>query len=612
MSELSHKTILIVISVVIIVVGLLLYFLFRKKSNSNSTSCRADTDCSDGQLCDAKSGNCIKCAVNQTLCGNICMNSPQQTCINGIIYDTSEVCDSNPVKPVICDNVKTQCDPDKKVCVDCPKGRELCSGVCCPDNNFCDSKKCSPCATGTFVCGNKCCNTGDKCSGGNANYKCCADTEICGGKCCDSKSSCTSDHNCCLTTSLCINGTDEKCLTGKQVCTVDGPCDPDNVYTTKDSIKHCCLNPVCNNICCNTGESCDSSNTCKIKCGNAFCTPDTEKCITDDTTKKSYCLTNGCVWDEFEYYPPNILYGQANPQQQLEVCKDVTGNLWATYNANLTKTSSDLQSTTSTSDCQLNDCVYRSSEKGSNKSEFDGDKKTCNTIYDCSTILQTTLTKCPLDNPKSCCTDANGKLTGQVCPDSQSCSSGLCTNCIDDKQCNNGKCSKTITDTCDCNIGYDPSTNCAKCLTDVPRDINNNCMTGPIASFNFWCSTNCVDRAVLINNTAYIYGYANSNDQLFGFNQAITNFKKIIFIITCTLDLYNPNIVYTLYNGWGVVEPPYDNCSTNYPVTTDHDGSMVKNVILDTISIPIQQPMSLVCLNDTYTSNKYRIDVYLL
>ena len=442
MIELSDKTILIFILVFLVVVGLLLYFLvFRKKSKSNSTSCSLDKDCSDGKLCDAKNGNCIKCEVNQTLCGNICMNSPQQTCINGIIYDTINVCDNNPAKPVICDNVKTQCDPVRKVCVNCEKDLVLCNGVCCPDNHFCDknAKTCSPCATDTFVCGNICCNTGDKCSG-KENSKCCPDTEMCGEICCDSKSSCTSDHKCCSTTSLCTgkDGTVE-CLTGNQECTVDGPCNPDNIYITKDSIKHCCMNPVCGGICCDSGESCDpQNNTCKIKCGAAFCTPSTQKCITDDNTKKSYCLTNGCVWDEIEYNPPNILYGQANPQKQLEVCQDGTGNLWATYNPNLTKTSSDVQSSTSQHDCQLNDCVYRSAEKGSDKSDFDANKKTCNSIYDCKNILQTTLTVCPLDNPKSCCTDATGKLTGQVCPDSQSCIDGICGGgyyCHQDGQC---------------------------------------------------------------------------------------------------------------------------------------------------------------------------------
>ena len=444
MTEFSYKTILIVISL-FLVLGLLLYFLvFRKKSkNSNSTSCSADKDCSDGKLCNTKNGNCIKCEANQTLCGNTCMISPQQTCINGIIYDTSKVCDNNPAKPVICD-VNTQCDPVKKVCVKCAEGLVLCDGVCCPANQFCNSSSgCSTCDDGTFVCGNTCCKTGEEKCSGKENSKCCPDTDICGGICCDSKSSCTSDHKCCLNTSICRwkDEKDEKagCLSGKQECTLDGPCDPDNIYI-KDSNQHCCINPVCGGICCDSGESCDpKDNTCKIKCGDDFCTPSTQKCITDDNTKKSYCLTNGCVWDEIEYDPPNILYGKANPQQQLEVCKDGDGNLWATYNANLTKTSKDVQSSTSQHDCQLNDCIYRSAEKGSDKSDFDSNTKTCNSIYDCKNILQTTLGGvCPLDNPKSCCTDKSGKLTGQVCPDSQSCIDGICGGgyyCHQDGQC---------------------------------------------------------------------------------------------------------------------------------------------------------------------------------
>ena len=69
--------------------------------------------------------------------------------------------------------------------------------------------------------------------------------------------------------------------------------------------------------------------------------------------------------------------------------------------------------------------------------DFDANKKTCNSTYVCKNILQTTLTVCPLDNPKSCCTDATGKLTGQVYPDSQSCIDGICGGyyCHQDGQC---------------------------------------------------------------------------------------------------------------------------------------------------------------------------------
>lgn len=89
MSELSHKTVIIYISiflVVIITIGLLLYFLvFRKKSNSNSTSCSADTDCSDGQVCDTKSGNCITPSNTQKCASN-------KDCSDGQLCNTNGLC----------------------------------------------------------------------------------------------------------------------------------------------------------------------------------------------------------------------------------------------------------------------------------------------------------------------------------------------------------------------------------------------------------------------------------------------------------------------------------------------------------------------------------------
>lgn len=359
-----------------------------------------------------ENGNSYVCKLNQTLCGGICMNN-DQSCVGGKIYDSSQVCDSNPDKPIICDNVSTQCDKVNKVCVKCEKGRVLCNGVCCSEKNFCNSDgtcvACDP--TTTTVCGKHCCTIGSLCS---------------------------SDKSKCITcsTSLC----NDKCLDSNQVCTNDGPCDPLNVYKQGD-ITHCCEKSACKGVCCDTNQSCQDDK-CMDICGSSFCDPETQKCVVVDN--KSYCINKGCEWDEIIYDPQSIKYGTKG--QQLEICGLLTNGVptyWATKHQNITRTAKDIQASSSKAQCNTNDCIYRTAEKGLNTVEFDTVSKTCNSLFNCSTLLPDTLTTCPLDNTKSCCTDATGTFTGQVCPGNEVCDNGVChVKCGDGQYYSNdkGKC----------------------------------------------------------------------------------------------------------------------------------------------------------------------------
>jgi hypothetical protein len=91
------KIIFIIVIVIIIITPMLILLLNTKTSNK-------------------------KCSLNEKNCGGVCYNSDDKTCIKGVIYDSSQVCDDNPNKPVICDNILKQCDKVKKVCVECEKG----------------------------------------------------------------------------------------------------------------------------------------------------------------------------------------------------------------------------------------------------------------------------------------------------------------------------------------------------------------------------------------------------------------------------------------------------------------------------------------------------------
>lgn len=387
------------------------------------TNCLSnEKDC--GGVCYSSDRNqqCLNnyvCQLNQTLCGSSCMNN-NQSCIKGIIYDSSQVCDDNPDNPVICDNKLTQCDKVKKACAKCEKGRVLCSdgvkdAVCCPENNFCNTDgTCTACDPKT--------------------------TTVCGNNCCENGTLCKSDNSGCVTclTSLCK----DICLKDGQSCTDNGPCDPDNVYE-KGGVKYCCDKKTCNGKCCDTNQSC-KGNKCMDNCGSNFCDPDTQTCFVDKTNNKSYCTNNKCVWSEIVYDPQSIKYGTTG--QQLEICgltNGSTSTYWAKKQQNLTRTAKDVQS--SKIDCDSNDCSRRSAENGLNKVEFDSSKKTCNSSFNCDKLLPDTFTSCPLDNKKSCCTDASsGAFTGQVCLDGNICIDGVCGPfdgyyCQENGQCVQGK-----------------------------------------------------------------------------------------------------------------------------------------------------------------------------
>lgn len=380
--------------------------------------------CGDGCASDSRNEDCLTaedgsmyiCRKGQTLCGGACMDRGM-VCINGKMYKDTDVCDPNPDKPVICDTDTQQCDRIGKTCISCKKGNQLCGSVCCADGNFCGSDgKCTPCdPKSTTVCGTHCCQTGNEL--------------------------CSSDKSRCIPcqTSLCK----DQCLEVGQVCTEDGPCDPSHVYTQGDK-QYCCHREegACGATCCGEKQACHGGK-CMDVCGNDFCDPYLQSCYTEKSTGKQMCINKGCEWDTL-VYDPQSLETKRTKGQYVDVCgmnDNGTIKYYATKHQGAFRHARDEQSSQSQTKvaCTSNDCIARMAEYGLNTVEFDDKAKTCNALFDCNTLLPDTLKECPFQNTASCCTDASGAFTGQVCPEGQNCLNGVCAPsgyyCHTDGQC---------------------------------------------------------------------------------------------------------------------------------------------------------------------------------
>jgi len=415
------------------------------------------TNCIDGQKPCGKENKCYNnnqkcidghiCNLNEDLCGSTCYNPKTHQCIKGNIYSNDKVCDKET--SVVCEK-NEQCSYSKEKCVACPDGRQLCgsSDTCCGENQFCEAdgtcKSCDP-KTQT-VCGNTCCIIGQKCTESGKCVTCA--TDLCGDECCEQGKECASGQ-----------------------C-----CDPDHIYLDSKGNKACCSNKACGSKCCDHGQQCQNGK-CMIECGlntNILCDPDTTLCMeTKDPKTPYYCATIGCEWEQMDYNPVNMPISNTKSQK---VCIDnITGKLYITRqpDKNLFRTVHTQQSVRAKAPCGDEDCKGRLIEEGIQHVIHDG--LGCSGDFSCNDMLLESLANCPFDDIKRCCMGKDGKYTGQVCTEGETCNDGFCTSCVD-SQCNNkGKCSKTISNKCDCDAGYDPVNNCQMCLTDVPRDINNNC-----------------------------------------------------------------------------------------------------------------------------------------
>ena len=549
--------------------------------------------CGKENKCYNNSQRCINdhiCNLNEDLCGSTCYNPNTHQCIKNTIYSNDKVCDKQT--SIACDKDQ-QCSYSKEKCVTCPDGRQLCgpNDTCCGEGQFCeDDGTCKSCDPKTkTVCGNTCCTNGQKCTPSGKCVTC--STDLCGEECCESGKECASGQ-----------------------C-----CDPDHIYHDSKGNKLCCANKACGNICCGSDQECQNGK-CMIKCGNdsgIFCDPDTTLCMETKNPKTPYyCATIGCEWDQLDYNPPNMPI--SNNQSQKVCIDNKTSKLYITKQGdkNLSRTVNTQQSIKSKAPCGDEDCKGRLIEDGIQHVIHDG--RGCSGDFSCNDMLPESIANCPFfykdGNPdiKRCCTGKDGNYTGQVCNEGETCIDELCTSCVD-TQCNNkGKCSKTISNKCECDAGYDPSNNCQMCLTDVQRDLNNNCRRyASIAGFNCWNvgseSGYAVQNFILAEHDTEFINISNvsENDKLFNFNKTnLKKFTKMIFHISYSdcgsclpKDLEKHR--YALCNGWE------DNCRSG-----------VTDLVLDINSVidSFGDPMSIRMFWSQYVHAgfKARIELYLI
>jgi hypothetical protein len=189
--------------------------------------------------------------------------------------------------------------------------------------------------------------------------------------------------------------------------------------------------------------------------------------------------------------------------------------------------------------CTVQDCIGRLQENGIESETVNLTNGECKGSFDPSIINPTPKnpTTCPFSDTSRCCSDANG-LTGQVCKEGQTCYGNVCTSCVD-ANCNGyGKCSRTVADTCVCDHGHDPQSQCQNCLPGLTvKTINgyNYCVTGDVQSFNYWNldqGSSGSDWAVLsTDDNKYINGGHDGRNVVFSFNANLISdgIKKIIF-----------------------------------------------------------------------------------
>ena len=405
-------TVLTVISIVVAIAGfgLIIFGISRIFKDSCPSDMTYDDEnkecreiCTDGAKWYPEVRKCLPCPPNYT---------PAPNCPDGCRE--------------ICNNEQTACDctcilPSQQTCIDrkpcliaksCGKPKETrIQGV------FEVSPSPSP------YHGETCCGDGEKCDPDSGKcIKCGANDVVCKGVCCGEHQSCSKDGACCDTDKICKDGT----------CCSTTACQAPNSALT--------CGGCCGNKCCPPDQFCEEG-TCKTPCGGGggqprkFCDPDTQTCetATKNGTQGAWCITKGCEWGTLTYDPENQKAGD----DVINTCGAGT-RVVSCRNSELTgpftKQAISSQDASSTRDCTLDDCYFRTAdEKGVDNVKFDG--KTCTASFDCQKYLDT-CGNCPYGpetgDQGACCENPTGGFTGQICPPGQICLNG---NCIYGWQC---------------------------------------------------------------------------------------------------------------------------------------------------------------------------------
>lgn len=431
----------------------------------------------------------------------------------GLIYYTINKSEQTTIP---CEVGKQRFNNDTE-CRYCPKGQtkneEL--GICCDDNldavagfttegglqqpTSCQVKCIAP---NTSRCGYDCYDPRQQACVNNAVYNL---SQVCdnGTVCKDSNQTCNESNqcitcykkcgstNCCKDDEFCV-GVDNICCKTNQIC-----------YSTTGTEqcfddKRCFTNSDGKCICCPVGQV-PQDGKCVLKCGTTFCNPDSELCYEDTTNNTSTCISaTGCSFNSFEYDPQSI---EKNPVCFSEASITEKNRKYYAYIDDKVPlhSKSGFVNFADPSKCLPGNCVPKMNEVG--QQLVSSSNIGCTSSIDCSKqlpklSLNTPRDQCLLKNKQSCCVDKSNYLTGQVCPNGQTCVGNQCIclvetdiNCIKESDLdtlNNLVCSgngiyKSQNPLkCNCAAGWDPNSLCDVLMTaqkyaDIKKKLCNGC-----------------------------------------------------------------------------------------------------------------------------------------
>jgi streptogramin lyase len=331
----------------------------------------SNTSCWPGQICEKETGLCIPDTCQQGTCGDgricvdgrcipdpcariTCPDPKTQVCINGQCIEphtckldrdcplATDICRAGKCVPGGCLAFGPGYCKAPFVCLaDGRCGEPSCSGITCPQGEFCKDGKCLKvcadivcgegqiCREGICIkdpCASITCNAGDICIDGKCEADLCLASGLCkpGQICIDNK--CVPDPCAGVTcpnpnTQQCVRGDciesscrkDDDCGTGEFIC-VDGrcrklECSLSNPCSANKRCRegYCILDP-CANVSCPKHQFCVGG-SCRMSCAGIFCNPD-QHCVFGQC-EQNPCANISCHTEE--YCDPKSGTCQPNP-----------------------------------------------------------------------------------------------------------------------------------------------------------------------------------------------------------------------------------------------------------------------------------------------------------
>ncbi len=383
----------------------------------------ACSKCPPGQTFNQGKCTAVACEDDQIVCGTQCISPLTATCVGG------KPC---PLQ-TNCVHEYTDSDGNKQCCPNCVGKTKEGKDDCCKEGTHVgDDGTCVPCEQGSTKCGQTCCK---------------ADEACCKGQCCPSGSLCDK------TAGICCSADKMNTKTGR-CCSYEGGGDASDRCCSKDEVAH---DGQCK-------EPCPPSPSKGEK--QVFCDPQAspypEMCRTvtlENKTSYSGCSKRTCdAKVEWHPNPANLYPPNTDSSAGIPVCKSTDDKYWfcqgegTPAESNLSRDiSTTLTPTSEPRGCTEVDCWGQLEPiTGSTFDSYDGSSGQCKAMIDCSKNVNTSASCSELlatdkgqpgwnnsiYNPDSAsynhivsgtrdvvCMTADGKPTGQICPEYKTCDS---------------------------------------------------------------------------------------------------------------------------------------------------------------------------------------------